>query len=181
MSTFINMNAVLKIKPDAKATCNKIICDTIIESYHSVEDMADGQSLDDFYKTADMKDLLSEDFDAEETNTNEYSIEFCDSCSYSFVEEIKDMFTKMAPYLENGSTLSIQYNDDDDDFIGFEIKNDKLINIRCHDFYTDDSNLPSKDDIANAILHAAEKIKANNMNLTELSQNLPHVLELLNS
>ena len=133
-----------------------------------------------------MKDLLSEDFDAEETNTNEYSIEFCDSCSYSFVEEIKDMFTKMAPYLENGSTLSIQYNDDDD-FIGFEIKNDKLINIRCHDFYTDDSNLPSEDDIANAILHAAEKIKANNMNLTELSQNLPHVssvsaiLELLNS
>ena len=54
MSTFINMNAVLKIKPDAKATCNKIICDTIIESYHSVEDMADGQSLDDFYKTADV-------------------------------------------------------------------------------------------------------------------------------
>ena len=133
-----------------------------------------------------MKNLLSEDFDAEETNTNEYSIEFCDSCSYSFVEEIKDMFAKMAPYLKNGSTLSIQYNDDDD-FVGFEIKNDKLINIRCHDFYTDDSNAPSEDDIANAILHAAEKIKANNMNLTELSQNLPYVssvsaiLDLLNN
>ena len=178
MSTFIDAHAMLKLKPNTTAACNKIICETIANQYQNIEGLTNGQSLDDFCKTASTEDLLSEDFDASSDAPDEYEINFYDSCSYGFAEEISNMFSQMAPYLEDDSELDIIFIEDGNQYSGLTIKNGKLINVSRHDFYTDDSDTTSEDEIADAILHAAKSIKSKKMDMTELRKNLQIVSSL---
>lgn len=168
MGTYLNASLKLKMQdtPEAK----KIICDTLLSLYESdlnglMEDFG-VSSVDDLCKTAHVEDLLRENLeinevDSDENGNNSYNASYNDDCSYSFAEELDKMFTQLAPYLEDDSCLELQSDDDGGWYESYVIKNHEIISGTRHDFYTDTSDEPSDDKIAEAIIKAAERLQTN--------------------
>lgn len=168
MGMYLNASLELKI-PDTPEV-KKIICDTLLSFYESdldslMEDFG-VSSVDDLCKTAHVEDLLGVELEInevgpDENGNNGYSVSYNDDCSYSFSEELTKMFTQLAPYLEDESSLELQSDDDGHWYESYVIKNREVISGTRHDFYTDKSGEPSDDKIAEAIIKAAERLQTN--------------------
>lgn len=147
MGTYISMNATL-IVSDAE-NAKKIIYDTTLANHQKSKP----------YQEMTIKEILKKNFDTYMPDNGTYDIAFTNECSYSWPEEIETMFKKLMPYLKDGSQLTIESDDDGGWYESYEIKNGKLLSGECHDFFTDDSGSPSDDEIADAIIRAAEILK----------------------
>ena len=165
MGMYLNANLELKMSdtPEVK----KVICDTLLSFYESdlrslMEDF-NVSSVEDLCKTAHVEDLLGVELEIDEISPdkNEYNMSYNDDCSYSFSEELTKMFTQLAPYLEDESELTLQSDDDGHWYESYVIKNHEIISGTRHDFYTDESDEPSDDKIAEAIIKAAERLQTN--------------------
>lgn len=158
MGIYLNADMALKMKdsPDVR----KIVCETVLTRYDDISNLFEElcvSTIDQLCKLTTVEELLGEEFDVTDTGDG-FNVSFCDDCSRTFSEDISDMFTKLLPYLGDESYLTMESPDDDGWYESYGVKNHQLVSGSKHDFYTDDSGSPSDDEIADAIIAAAEKL-----------------------
>ena len=167
MGTYISMNASL-VMPNTEPV--KRILYEIIFSYQpykkiQVMDMIKAATKDELIRKISIKQILKQTFDIDNISENgdvtTYDISFNDVCSYDFLDELRKMFTLLTDHMSDGSKMTIESDDYGGWYESYEIKNGKLICSERHYFFTDDSGHPSDDEIAEAIVKAAEIINAN--------------------
>ena len=182
MGMYLNADMLLKIKDEMAA--KKVICNTLLTAYESdMDDLKkefDVSTVDELCQKCTIEGLLSPNFFVDEDCENGYDISYNDDCSYSFVDEIKKMFEQLVPYLDDGSRLELQSDDDGDWYEYYEVQNEQIVKGERHFFYTDNADGLSDNDIADVIIKAAERLKTNPDSKNGLLEKLTDVTSVKN-
>jgi len=167
MGTYISMNASITV-PNTEPV-KKILCETVLSYWPGTKEQVmqtvKAATKDELIRKISIKQILKQAFDIDNISENgdvtTYDISFNDNCSYDFLDELRKMFTLLTDHMSDGSKMTIESDDYGGWYESYEIKNGKLICSERHYFFTDDSGYPSDDEIAEAIVKAAEIINAN--------------------
>lgn len=181
MGTYISMSATL-IMPK---TCfvKQIICNTTLSYWSGEKDevmRAVGAANDaELIQKATMEQILDKDFEiynsTEDDDTETFEIGFNNDCGYGWPDQLRTMFTLLAPHLKDGSNMTMESSDDGGWYESYEVKDGKCVSGESHDFFTDDSGTPSDDEIADAIIAAAGILVANPSARTGLAEAFSNV------
>lgn len=167
MGTYISMNASI-IVPNTEPV-KKILCETVLSYWPGTKEQVmqtvKATTDEELIKKVTIKQILKQAFDIDNISKNDdmttYDISFNDDCSYDWPNELRKMFTLLIDHVSDGSEMTIESDDYGGWYESYKIKNGKLIYGERHYFFTDDSGHPSDDEIAEAIVKAAEIINAN--------------------
>ena len=161
------MNASL-VMPNTEPV-KKILCETVLSYWPGTKEQVmqtvKATTDEELIKKITIEQILKQAFDIDNISKNDdmttYDISFNNDCSYDWPNELRKMFTLLIDHVSDGSKMTIESNDYGGWYESYEIKNGKLIYGERHYFFTDDSGHPSDDEIAEAIVKAAEIINVN--------------------
>ena len=167
MGTYISMNASLTMSDTEPV--KKILCETVLSYWSGTKEQVmqtvKATTDEELIKKVTIEQILKQAFDIDNISKNDdmttYDISFNDDCSYDWPNELRKMFTLLIDHMSGGSEMTIESDDYGGWYESYEIKNGKLIYGERHYFFTDDSGHPSDDEIAEAIVKAAEIIHTN--------------------